>query len=168
MWASICNLSVATCLGPCKCQGQAWPHSLESARTIEHIGMCVHLTLVWSKGLQFVMVFRAWRKYKSHLHFGQLLSYPHFTDETAETRGDSVTYPKSVCSFLFSGHLISLLRVSMKTASTSSFSCCNQIREWESLKQERIKIASNARIRPDFTADPSCLSSAAAPAGCLS
>ena len=71
-------------------------------------------------------------------------------------------------AFFFSGRLMSLLRISMKTASTSSFSCCNQIREWESLKQERIKIASNARIRPDFTADPSCLSSAQAPAGCVS
>lgn len=104
---------------------------------------------------------------KSHLHFGQSLSYPHFTDEAAETQGGSVTYPKSVCGFLFSGPLMPLLRVSMKTASTSSFSCCSQIREWASLKQERIKIASNARLRPDFTADRSYLPSAAAPAGCF-
>ena len=105
---------------------------------------------------------------KSHFHFGQSLSYPHFTDEASETRGGSVTYPKSICGFLFSDPLMSLLRVSMKTAPTSSFSCCNQIRDWESLKQERIKTASNARIRPDFTADRSCLSSAAAPADCVS
>ena len=73
--------------------------------------------------------FQSWKEVQeSHPHFGQLLSYPHFIDGATEARGGSVNYPESVCFFSFPGPLISLLRVSVKTASTSSFSFCNQIR----------------------------------------
>ena len=40
------------------------PRPPESAGTIGHTGIYSHFTLAWNQGFQFVMDFRAWRKYK--------------------------------------------------------------------------------------------------------